>query len=280
MFRVLGQIKKLPKNQQQFLSCKVIKLTGPLSEALTFLKEVMSIDEEIDKVKGKASSLTLLLGFLTFISTGIVLASEKKELVFLPGILLIVFVFFLFKHLALKAVDVPDELKDGIYPFLNLLKNDVKKNSSCIIDINLTGPRNKKKLVDTLKIHRGKNYIYRDKWFYGEMTLGDGSILTWNFEDETHHKKYSKKNPRGKIKYKSKIKMKFEKTLTLLTKIPNKLQDTKKKSRDGSLMIKKKADKTYIVKFFRNKRVASQRKVSRNECIEALKSLFSELRKG
>ncbi|MCM8525461.1 MAG: hypothetical protein NE327_03025 [Lentisphaeraceae bacterium] len=280
MFKVLGQIKQLPKDQQKFLSSKVIKMNEPLPEALTFLREVMAIDAEIDKVKGKASSLTLLFGFLTFISLGIALASGAPGIIFLPGILLIVFVFFLFKNLALKGVDIPDELKDGIFPFLNLLKNDVKKNSVCNIEINLTGPRDKKKLVNTLKIHRGKNYVYKDRWFKGEMTLGDGSLLTWNFEDVSNHKKYSKRNPRGKVKYKTKTKMKFEKTLTLLTKIPNSLQNTKKKEANGALMVKKKGEKTYIVKFFRNKRTTSKRKVFQNECTDALKSLFSELKQG
>ncbi|MCM8530126.1 MAG: hypothetical protein NE330_03110, partial [Lentisphaeraceae bacterium] len=210
----------------------------------------------------------------------IFISTSNTVFAVVAGLFLIAFIYFLMKRMELGSVNVSDELKLGVYPLLGLMKNDIKKNSNCRISLNLSGPMDGKKKVQTLKIHRGKNYIYKDPWFSGEMLLGDGSKLTWDFEDEVSHKKYSKTNPRGKVKYKSKVKMKSKKTMTLLTKAPNNLQDTRDKTQNSALTIKKKGDKTYLVKILKSKKITNKRKLRANECTDAIKSLFKELARG
>lgn len=280
MFKVLNKISSLTKKQQSFIKSKKITLSASLPEVLDFTKGVIVFDREVDKIIGTATLFTFLSGFLTFIAGGVFVVTSLLPAGVLAGILLLCFLYLLFKRLELGNVNISDELKDGVFPLLNLMKSDIKKNSMCKISLNLSGPMDGRKKVQTLKIHRGKNFIYRDPWFSGEMVLGDGSKLTWNFEDETSHKKYSKTNPRGKIKYKSKVKMKSEKTLTLLTKLPNNLQDFREKTANSAIAIKKKGDKTFLVKTFKVKKVTNKRKLAPNECTNAVKSIFQELRKG
>lgn len=280
MFKILSKVSSLSKKQQSFVKTKKIELNDTLPNIQTFVKGVMAFDKEVDAVIGTATLITVLSGLAAFISGGIFISTSNTVFAVVAGLFLIAFIYFLMKRMELGSVNVSDELKLGVYPLLGLMKNDIKKNSNCRISLNLSGPMDGKKKVQTLKIHRGKNYIYKDPWFSGEMLLGDGSKLTWDFEDEVSHKKYSKTNPRGKVKYKSKVKMKSKKTMTLLTKAPNNLQDTRDKTQNSALTIKKKGDKTYLVKILKSKKITNKRKLRANECTDAIKSLFKELARG
>lgn len=280
MFKILNKINSLSKKQQSFVKTKKIELNDTLPNVLIFVKGVMTFDKGVDSVIGTATLVTVLSGLSTFVAAGMFVATSSVAVAVVAGLLFVSFIYFLMKRMELGNVNISDELKVGVYPFLKLMTNDVKKNSNCKVVLNLSGPMDKKKKVQTLKIHRGKNFIYKDPWFNGEMTLGDGSKMTWDFEDEVSHKKYSKTNPRGKVKYKSKVKMKSQKTLTLLTKAPNNLQDTRQKNQNSALSIKKKGDKTFLVKVFKMKKITNKRKLTPNECTDSLKSLFQELSKG
>jgi hypothetical protein len=74
--------------------------------------------------------------------------------------------------------------------------------------------------------------FYRDPWFGGETVFADGTRLIWSVEDFVKSQKKYKRNPRGKIK--SKTKNKYRSFISMQIGMHNKKYSIPEKIKEKS----------------------------------------------
>lgn len=120
-----------------------------------------------------------------------------------------------------KKNDVPNGLRAFALPLLPILREDQDPEAPLELWVDLTGP-----LVSTKAVRHSAPYKkgayrkvvdthYDDAWFQARTRFADGSQLQFAVIDHVRSQFKEKKNPRGKIKRKTKNKKKTELTVTL-----------------------------------------------------------------
>jgi hypothetical protein len=123
--------------------------------------------------------------------------------------------------------DVPDALRTFAYPLLPILREDIDPEAKLELWVDLSGPLQAGKAVrksDTYKRGAYRKVVdtyYDDLWLQGRTRFADGAQLTFAVTDHVRSTWKEKKNPRGKIKRKTKNKKKTELTVTL--NVPHRL---------------------------------------------------------
>jgi len=120
-----------------------------------------------------------------------------------------------------KKNDVPNGLRTFTLPLLPILREDIEPGAPLELWVDLTGP-----LVSTKSVRHSEPYKkgayrkvvdthYDDAWLQARARFADGSQLQFAVIDHVRSQFKEKKNPRGKIKRKTKNKKKTELTVTL-----------------------------------------------------------------
>ncbi|MDA0183152.1 hypothetical protein OJ997_22775 [Solirubrobacter phytolaccae] len=123
--------------------------------------------------------------------------------------------------------DVPNGLRTFAIPLLPILREDMEPGAPLELWVDLTGP-----LVSTKAVRHSEPYkkgayrkvvdtFYDDAWLQVRTRFADGAQLQFAVIDHVRSTFKEKKNPRGKIKRKTKNKKKTEMTVTLT--VPNRL---------------------------------------------------------
>ena len=104
-------------------------------------------------------------------------------------------------------------LHSSVIPFLKLLSDDIDRAKPVLMMIDLSGYKKDHKLQqhhtqELSKTRKIKESTYVDPWFTGSAHLLDGTLLRWNVTAQTRERLTTKRNPRGKIKTKTKKKVK------------------------------------------------------------------------
>lgn len=126
-----------------------------------------------------------------------------------------------------KKNDVPNGLRTFALPLLPILREDQDPESPLELWVDLTGPLQGVKAVRHSEPYKQGAYrkvvdtFYTDTWFQVRTRFADGSQLQFAVIDHVRSQFKEKKNPRGKIKRKTKNKKKTELTVTLT--VPNRL---------------------------------------------------------
>jgi hypothetical protein len=117
--------------------------------------------------------------------------------------------------------DVPNALRTFAYPMIPILREDQDPEATLELWVDLSGPLQDSKAVrksDTYKKGAYRKVVdtfYDDIWFQGRTRFADGTLVTFAAIDHVRSTWKEKKNPRGKIKRKTKNKKKTELTVTL-----------------------------------------------------------------
>lgn len=120
-----------------------------------------------------------------------------------------------------RKTDVPNGLRAFAMPLLPILREDMEPGTPLELWVDLTGP-----LVSTKSVRHSEPYkrgpyrkvvdtFYDDAWLQARTRFADGSQLQFAVIDHVRSTFKEKKNPRGKIKRKTKNKKKTELTVTL-----------------------------------------------------------------
>jgi hypothetical protein len=124
-----------------------------------------------------------------------------------------------------RRMDVPDALRTFAYPLLALLREDIEAGKPLELWVDLRGPQQADKIVRTSPVYQHGAYhkvvdtIYHDAWLQARARLADGSRLQFAVIDQVRSTAKEKRNPRGRIKRKTKHKKKTRLTVTLT--VPN-----------------------------------------------------------
>ncbi|XRQ05613.1 hypothetical protein ACN3XK_55075 [Actinomadura welshii] len=99
-----------------------------------------------------------------------------------------------------------------LVPMLRILAADMPPHGTLSVTADLRGPRAPGKagpqqsLPNRGPISRMQQWYVMDPWLRMRAELRDGSVLELSVTDRIRHRKYRKRNPRGKVKLKHKTK--------------------------------------------------------------------------
>jgi hypothetical protein len=202
--------------QRQIAAARQIGVNRPVDEVLELLRALIDFDTTIAG-KRKKAGCTIPLATLASIIFFIVGGNTYlfPALMIAAAVLCIaVAVAAIVLYLRFRKQDLSDNLGSAAVPFLALLHEDMNPGDSLHVDIDLRPyeiAEKKKKESDPYK--KGVYYkivdtLFVDPWFSGSVALADGTKLHWKVIEHIVKREKTKKNPRGKIKSKTKIKRK------------------------------------------------------------------------
>src|SRR5262249_43682342 len=89
----------------------------------------------------------------------------------------------------LRNVDIANNFREVALPFLAVLKQDIDRDQTVFVRIDLRDPFHASKLKRTSSpyvdgaYHKVIDTTYLDPWFHGKAQLADGSRLAWTVYD-------------------------------------------------------------------------------------------------
>jgi hypothetical protein len=208
---VLQAYRSLNEDQKRALREKKLDLTLPVNDMLATFKPLASCDAMADKVRGKFGC-TFGLGIVLTIVAFFFCANLGWSLGTIAIVLAVLAIavwagFFWFWT---KSIDVSNNFRQFVIPVLTVLKEDIDPAQPVQVQIDLTGPTTAPKKVNESAPYKAGNYykivdtFYKDPWMSAQAVLVDGTKLTWSIVDAIRERKKTKRNPRGKIKTKTK----------------------------------------------------------------------------
>ncbi len=208
---ILNIYKTLDKEQLQFVQSKTVDASFKMKRWIEFMQPIAQMDKLNDRSRSKKS-----IG-LIFIIIGMVI-SLFLTFGFLPFIIVLVGLTILLiiqiKNLnTLKRLDIGNHLRLFLMPFLVVLKEESDENAKARIKFDASPPISDKKLVKTTDNNNSgypkvKTSFYNYPWLEAEVMLADGTALQLEFTDFIAKKNITKRGSSGKIKYKTKVKIK------------------------------------------------------------------------
>lgn len=203
--------RSLSPEQKEILARKQLELNRPVDELLALLKPIAACDRVANKAQtlfGCTFALFLLftfIGLLFFSFIGWGPLAFGALLLFLAG----AFATGWFLRW-LKRIDVSDNLRKFVIPVLAIFREDIDPATPVHLRLDLTRPTLKtKKQSEGVPYKHGAYYkvidtMYVDPWMDAEAVLVDGTRLRWSLTDRIRERQKTKRNPRGKIKSKTK----------------------------------------------------------------------------
>ncbi|MBN1671678.1 MAG: phage holin family protein [Kiritimatiellae bacterium] len=190
-------------------------------EWLRILEELSAFDAVTDEIQAKAGKRAGWFGFLLVLAIVGTIVSAATGLVFLAPIAILAglaFLVFLIMNLVtrskMKKVDICDDLRNSLMPFLDLIGEDVGTKGKASMKLDLAG-LNKVKITRKEKIPPGPynkviETVYEDPWCEFSAVLADGTRMQLQLHTQavSHDRHWTKRSRSGKIKFKHKRKWK------------------------------------------------------------------------
>ena len=229
--------------QLRIAQTKRLDVNRPANEVLELMRGLAQFDAHTAARRKKAGCsipLAILAAIASFVVSGLTFGAVKTVMLVLGALCTAAAVAAIVLYRRLRAQDLSDNLTLTAAPFIALLSEDIRAGDPLHVDIDLRPwaiPEKKKKESEPYK--KGPYYkvidrLYVDPWFSGSAVLADGTKLRWRVVDHMLEKTGNKRNPRGKIKQKTKVKRKTVAVVTLA--FPTKeyaVQDAADVERDG-----------------------------------------------
>lgn len=209
--------RSLSAEQKQLIASKTVDLNRKPDELIALLTPIASYDSVVDKMR-KPLGCTGALAIVACIPLFFLFSGSDWGPLF--GILF--FAVFAIAVAALwgwawtRKVDLSDNLRGTGLPLLSIFREDFARDEPVHVRFDLRPPTDKtKKQSESEPYKHGAYYkiidtMYTDPWMDGEAVLQDGSAMKWSIVDSIRERKKTKKNPRGKIKTKTKYTKKTE----------------------------------------------------------------------
>ena len=200
-FKIYGS---LDAEQKSFLTRKQLTGDHTASQWLALLGNVAAYDRQADAMRKSAGWGLAIFGVLTIIG-GIIYP-------WLALLFALLCIGSLVLFTTLRGRDVPNNLRLFILPLLAVLREDMERDAPLHLELELKGNLLKEKLLRSEELvtsgyPRILENFYQDRWMLGRGELADGSSLEWTITDDIRERKITKLSQRGKIKVKTKYKM-------------------------------------------------------------------------
>ena len=210
MIATLRRLRSLTPAQRLLIRSRRIEGDYTPAELITLLRPLAAFDHGNDRARGKSGCLIVLIVLALFGLLFLADAVATPVLLSIAGVLIVLGAVLVTIELRLRSLDISNNLRTVALPFLALLREDMARGSTVNVRIDLASPTDKAKRVRSLPPYKRGSYykiidtLYRDAWFSGHCRLADGSNLHWDVVDTLLESRRTKRNPRGKIKTKTK----------------------------------------------------------------------------
>ena len=214
---VMQAYRSLDDEQKRALREKKIQLDRPIAELITFLKPLAACDTMADKVRTKLGcsfALGIPLTIAAFFFA--VSSSWSWPYLLLAVVLITLTIAFGWFWTWTRKIDVSNNFRQFALPVLSVLREDVDPAHPVHIELDLTAPtaaQKKKSQGDPYKhgaYYKIVDSTYADDWMSVDARLVDGTKLSWHVVDTIRERQKTKRNPRGKIKTKTKYSKKSD----------------------------------------------------------------------
>ncbi len=114
--------------------------------------------------------------------------------------------------------DVPNGLRAFALPLLPILREDHDPETPLELKLDLSGPKQNWRSGPAYKAgryHKIVDSFYDNPWLEGRARFVDGADVRFSIVDHVRSSYKTKRNPRGKIKHKTKVKKKTELAVTV-----------------------------------------------------------------
>jgi len=205
----------LSPGEKEFVKKKKLEGNYPASTWLSMFKNVAEFDRHGDAFRtflGWMIFLSIVGGLAPFI-TGIVKENEGLFKFSLIGAGF--FVFFLTFFLIMKGKDVHNNFREFVFPLMSILGEETTPDEPLTLKLDFRGSTLKEKQIRENKPQGGffsypkiTETFFSDPWIEGSVRLADRSRLVWEVKDNVRKRTVTKRTYRGKIKTKTKYKVK------------------------------------------------------------------------
>ncbi|MBU1108547.1 MAG: hypothetical protein KKB51_17865 [Candidatus Riflebacteria bacterium] len=215
-FGAVSKYRKLSPDQQNFIRQGQQKFNNTPEKLLEFFKPMAEFDKSCDEARDQLLNYIFICVALIFLGViGIAVSSGHPLAFMLPVILFFMIFLIMFLRWMLGRIDIHNNLRGFVVPIINLLGQDMTAGQKIILDLDLRGKKLPSKLKQCVKDDPGwfsypktTTSTFEDPWFNLTTELVDGSKLMLTVDDEITQLDRTRKNARGKIKSKSKDKIK------------------------------------------------------------------------
>lgn len=204
---ILKRIEGLLPEQKEFIYSKNYEATLSVDKWMRFFKKIVVLDNSVDEIletaRKKKKWFMIATIVIFFISFGL----------FFPAVLLPIsgglWIFYIIRVKKLNKVDIDNKCKNFVVPFIAIIKEDCTPRQKIALNVNFSAIENADFLISDEKLPN-KGYpkirvlVYQKQWFSGNYQMLDNSFVSFSYERVLRVKKVTKKNPRGKIKFKKK----------------------------------------------------------------------------
>jgi hypothetical protein len=210
--------------QLRIAQAKRLDVNLPADEVLELMRGLVQFDAHTAAKRKKAGCsipLAILAAIVFFIVSANTFDAVKTAMITLAALCAAASIAAIVLYRRLRKQDLSDNLTNTAAPFIALLREDIRPADPLHVDIDLRPwAIAEKKKSESEPYKKGAYYkvidtLYVDPWFSGSAVLADGTKLRWRVVDHMHQKKGRKKNARGKIKFKTKVKRKTVAVVTL-----------------------------------------------------------------
>lgn len=197
------------------------------SDMLRFFKPLACFDDNLDAARWQL--LKFFIFGLIFSFVGLIMLSNDVFTSRHSVNAYWLFVFATFGCILMRwflgTLDVHNNLRNFVVPVINALNQDMTADQVMLLKLDLSGKLVKSKLISHEKKNPGwfqypkvTTWIYKDPWFICRSQLLDGSNLEIIIEDTIRQRRVTRPSSGGKIKSKTKTKIKHRIRATLALK--------------------------------------------------------------
>jgi hypothetical protein len=209
----------LTPQQRGLLKAKRIEAAYVPADWLTLLGSVAEFDRCSDSAR-KFAGWSGCLGVIVLIVGIFILGSDPEWRSDVPGwaaaavagLLVFYILVSAVAYFRLRGIDMPNKLRQFVVPAITILREDMEPSEPLSLKLDLRGGTLKEKQTDEQSSGPGYPKVvesyFTDRWMSGSARLADASSVQWEIVDYIRQRKTTKRNPRGKIKSKTKYKIK------------------------------------------------------------------------
>ncbi len=209
---VWSAYRALNEEQRRVLKTKQLSLNRNVEGVIALLQPIAAYDRVGDQARRRFGCTA---GIALAVTIALIFFSVNAPAVQIPAVVAALLTILAgYAWIWSRGLDLSNNLRQFMLPVLSVFREDIDPSQRVNVKLDLRPPTTKEKLQRKSDPYAMGSYykvvdrFYVDPWASAEMPLADGSMLRWSIVDHIREQVKTKRNPRGKIKSKTKYTVK------------------------------------------------------------------------